>query len=177
MVCVGGSGVDGAAFAPALLEAEAVAVHLQDVDVVGEPVEQRAGEPFRAQDFGPFGEGQVAGDHRRATLVALAEHLEEQFGAGFRQRHEAQFVDDEQLIAGDLFLEAQELLLIASLDQLTDQSGGGDEANAVVMLAGGQAEGQRDMRLAGAGRYRNIMPIVRRRSRSTTSGIRYVGRI
>jgi hypothetical protein len=45
-VGVGGSGVDGAAFSPALFEAEAVAVHLQDVDVVGEAVEQRAGEPF-----------------------------------------------------------------------------------------------------------------------------------
>ena len=29
---------------PASLEAVAVAVHLQDVDVVGEPVQQRAGE-------------------------------------------------------------------------------------------------------------------------------------
>ena len=151
MVCAGESGVDGAAFSPALVETEAVAVHLQDVDVVGEAVEQRAGEPFRAEDFGPFGEGQIAGDHGRAPLVALAEHLEEQFGAGFRQRHEVQFVDDEQFVAGDLLLEAQQLLLIASLDQLTDQGGSGGEANAVAMLAGGQAEGQRDMRLTGAG--------------------------
>ena len=47
-------------FAAALLEAVAVAVHLQDVYVVGEPVEQGAGQPFRAEDFGPFLEGQVA---------------------------------------------------------------------------------------------------------------------
>jgi len=32
--------VGGGAFALALLEAEAVAVHLQDVDVVGEAIEQ-----------------------------------------------------------------------------------------------------------------------------------------
>ena len=31
---------------PAVLEAVALAVHLQDVDVVGEPVQQRADEPF-----------------------------------------------------------------------------------------------------------------------------------
>jgi hypothetical protein len=121
---LGWSGVDGTAFSPALLETEAIAVHLQDMDVVGEAVEQRAGEPFRAKDFGPFREGQIAGDHGRATLVALAEHLEEEFGAGFRQRHEAQFVDDEQFIAGDLLLEAQQLLFIAGLDQLADQGGG-----------------------------------------------------
>ena len=40
------SGVGRAAFASALLEAEAVAVHLQDVDMVGEAVEQSAGEAF-----------------------------------------------------------------------------------------------------------------------------------
>jgi len=57
----GGSGAGGAAFTPAVLEAEAVAVHLQDVDVVGEAVEQSAGEPLGAEDFGPLGEGQVAG--------------------------------------------------------------------------------------------------------------------
>jgi hypothetical protein len=57
---LGGSGANGTAFAAALFEAEAVAVHLQDVDVVGEAVEQRAGEPFRAEDFGPFSERQVA---------------------------------------------------------------------------------------------------------------------
>jgi hypothetical protein len=44
-------------FAAALLEAEAVAIHLQDVDVVGEPVQQSAGQPLRAKDLGPFLEG------------------------------------------------------------------------------------------------------------------------
>ena len=56
---LGWSGVDGTAFSPALLETEAVSVHLQDVDVVGEAVEQCAGEPFRAEDFSPFREGQI----------------------------------------------------------------------------------------------------------------------
>ena len=48
-------------FAAALLEAVAVAVHLQDVDVMGEAVEESAGEAFRTEDLGPFFEGQVAG--------------------------------------------------------------------------------------------------------------------
>ncbi len=96
----------GRPFAAALFEAEAVAVHLEDVDVVGEAVEQCAGEALRTKDLGPLGEGQVAGEHGRAALVALAEHLEEQLGSGLRQRHEAEFVDDEQLIAGNLLLES-----------------------------------------------------------------------
>jgi hypothetical protein len=41
-------------FAAALLEAVAVAVHLQDVDVVGEAVEQGSGQPFLAEDLGPL---------------------------------------------------------------------------------------------------------------------------
>jgi hypothetical protein len=47
----------------------------------------------------------------------------------------------------------------------------------MAVLTGGQAERERDVRLAGAARYRNIMPIVRETSRFTTSGTRYVGRI
>ena len=44
----------------------------------------------------------------------------EQLGACLRERHEAEFVDDEQLIAGDLLLEAEQLLLIAaSISSLT----------------------------------------------------------
>ena len=49
------SGVDriirylGGGVLPAVLEAVAVAVHLQDVNVVGEPVKQSAGEPLGAE--------------------------------------------------------------------------------------------------------------------------------
>jgi hypothetical protein len=42
-----------------LLQAEAIAVHLQDVHVMGKAVEQGSGEAFGAEDFGPFGEGLV----------------------------------------------------------------------------------------------------------------------
>src|ERR1035438_9361472 len=54
------SGVGGTALVPALLEAIAVAVHLQDVDVVGKAVEQGSGEAFGAEDLGPLLEGQVS---------------------------------------------------------------------------------------------------------------------
>jgi hypothetical protein len=55
-------GVGGAAFALALLEAEAVAVHLQDVDMVSEPIQQGTRQTLRSENLGPFGEGQVTGD-------------------------------------------------------------------------------------------------------------------
>jgi hypothetical protein len=45
------SGVGGTALVPALLEAVAVAVHLQDVNVVSEAVEQDSGEALGAEDL------------------------------------------------------------------------------------------------------------------------------
>src|SRR5713226_775626 len=70
------------ALAFALLEAIAVAVHFEDVDVVCQPVEQRAGQPLGAEHAGPFVEGQVGGDDGGAALVSLAEELEQEPGAG-----------------------------------------------------------------------------------------------
>ena len=59
-----------------MFEAVAVAVHLQDVDMVGEAVQQRSGQTFRPEDLGLFVEGQIGGYHDGAPLVALAEDLE-----------------------------------------------------------------------------------------------------
>ena len=70
---------------PALLEAEAIPVHLQDMDMVGEAVEEGPGEAFRAEDLGPLVEGQVGGSQDRAAFIALAEDLEEQLGPGLGQ--------------------------------------------------------------------------------------------
>ena len=44
---------------PAVLEAIAVPVHFQDVDMVSEAIEECSGQPFRAKDLGPLVEGQV----------------------------------------------------------------------------------------------------------------------
>ena len=74
---------------PAALESVAVAVHFQDMDVVGEPVQQGSGEPLRAEHVGPLVKRQVGGDQDGAPLVALAEDLEEQLGPGAGQWHEA----------------------------------------------------------------------------------------
>ena len=117
---------------------------------MGEPIEQGAGQPFRAKNLSPFLERQVRCHHRCTAFVSLAEHLEEQLGAGLGQRHEAQFIDDEQFVAGDLLLEAKQLLVVASLDQFANQSGGGSKAHAVATLAGSQSQGQGDMRFARA---------------------------
>src|SRR3954469_356233 len=65
----------------ALFEAIAVAVHFQDVDVVGQSIEQRAGQPLGDEHAGPLVERQIAGDDGRGALVTLAEDLEQEFCA------------------------------------------------------------------------------------------------
>ena len=64
----------------AVLEPEAVAVELEDVNVVSKAIEQRASGALGGEHAGPLVEGQVAGDDNRAALVALAEDLEQQLG-------------------------------------------------------------------------------------------------
>lgn len=64
---------------------------------MGEPVEQGAGQPLGTEDLGPLVERQVAGDHRGRALIALAEDLKQHLSAGLGQRHEAEFIDNQQL--------------------------------------------------------------------------------
>ena len=68
-------------------EPETVAVHFQDVDMMGQAIEQGAGQPFRTEDRSPFIEGQIAGHQGGAAFVALAEDLEEQLRTDRRERH------------------------------------------------------------------------------------------
>ena len=53
----------------ALFETVAVAVHLQDMDMVGEPVEQCSGQTFGTEHLGPFVEGQIAGYQGGAAVA------------------------------------------------------------------------------------------------------------
>ena len=59
-----------------------------------EAVEERAGEPLGAEHGRPLVERQIARDQRAASLVALAEDLEQQLGPGRGERHVAELVDD-----------------------------------------------------------------------------------
>src|SRR5271169_1736031 len=79
----------------ALFEAIAVAVHFEDVDVVCQPIEQRAGQPLGPEHAGPFVEWQVGRHDGGAAFVTLTEDLEQELGASRRQRHIAELVDDQ----------------------------------------------------------------------------------
>ena len=105
---------------------------------MGEPVEERAGQPFGAEDLGPFVEGEIRGHQRRRLLIALGEDLEQPLSAGLRQRHVAELVDDQQILRGELLLHAQQALLIPGLEQVVHARGGGDKAHPIALLTGRQ---------------------------------------
>ena len=100
-------GIPGAAFVcgvvvsgllpgPALSETVGLAIHLEDVDVMGQAIEQRAGQTLIAEDAGPLVERQVGDDDGGAALIALADQFEEERGAGLGEWHEDELVDDEK---------------------------------------------------------------------------------
>src|SRR5207245_8131304 len=89
----------------ALWEPIAVAGHCEDGDVGGQPGEWRAGQRLGPEHAGPLVEWQIAGDNGGAARVALAEDLEQQLGAGRRQGYIAEFIDDQQLVTGQLALQ------------------------------------------------------------------------
>ena len=53
----------------ALIETVALAVHFQDMDMVGQAIQQRSGQAFGTEHLGPFVEGQIAGQQGGAAFV------------------------------------------------------------------------------------------------------------
>jgi hypothetical protein len=86
----------------AVLEAPAFIAGLDDVAVVGEPIEER-GRHFRvAEHARPFAEGQVGRhDHGRA-LVEPADQMEQQLAAGLGEWQIAEFVEDDEVESGQI---------------------------------------------------------------------------
>ena len=100
----------------AAFESVAGAVDGEHLGVVEEPVEDGGGERFVAEGVGPFGDGLVGGDDRRAARVAAVDDLEDAVGVGAVELEVAGFVDDQQLRAlqlGELAGESAERVGVA----------------------------------------------------------------
>jgi hypothetical protein len=120
------------------------------MDMVGEAIEQRTGETLALENACPFLERKVRRDDGRSTLVALAEDLEQKFGASLGKRHIAEFVDDEELDCGELSLKFEQTLFVARFHQLMDEPNRRRKGYGKAALLGGEAESQARMRLSCA---------------------------
>ena len=75
-----------------LAEAVALAVHLEDMAVMGQTIQQSCGHAFTLEDLVPFAEWQVARDQQTGPFVAIGKDLEQQFGSRTAKREVAQLV-------------------------------------------------------------------------------------
>src|SRR5271166_479472 len=79
-----------------LAHAVAVSADVDDVAVVDEAVDERAGHDVIAQDLAPVIKALVAGEHRARRLVASAHELEKEHGPRPTDGQIADLVDDQE---------------------------------------------------------------------------------
>jgi hypothetical protein len=60
-------------------ESVALSIGFDDMDPVGETVEQSSGEAFGAKDLSPILEREIGSDHKTLAFVGPTDHLEEEF--------------------------------------------------------------------------------------------------
>ena len=125
-----------------MLEPVALAVQLQNMDMMREAIEKRASETPAAEDGGPFLKGKIRRDDGRAAFVTLAEYFKQKLRAGLRERHIAEFVDDQQFDGGELRLQFEEPAFVAGFHQLMNEAGRREEGDREAALAGRKAERQ-----------------------------------
>ncbi len=133
-----------------VFEPVAFSVGFDDVDAVGNAVEQRAGEAFVSEDLGPLLEGQVGGEDEALAFVGAAYYVEEEFGASFGERHVAEFVEHDEVEFLDAFKHPLELPVLPCFEQFGDEGGHGVEADAFCLGAGGVGQRCGDVCLSGA---------------------------
>ena len=90
----------------AVLEAPGFVAGLDDLAMVGEPIEQRGGHLGVAEYGGPFAERQVGGDDDRGPFVEPADQVEQELSAGLGEGQISDFVEDDEVEAGQVVGEA-----------------------------------------------------------------------
>ena len=135
-----------------LAEAIAGALDLDHDGMVQQAVEQCGGDDGIAEHLAPFGKAAVGGEDHAAALVAGVDQLKEQVATARDDREIADLIDQQD---GKAAVEPDALLQLAlalGLGEGGDDVGQGGEIDAVACLDRLNAEGDGEVRLAGAGR-------------------------
>ena len=96
-------------------EAPAVVAGLDDVAVMGQPIEQRGRHLGVAEHAGPFAEGEVGCDDDRGALVEPADEVEQKLTAGLCKGQISELVQDDKVHPGQM-LGKPPLPSVAGLD-------------------------------------------------------------
>src|SRR5689334_16128464 len=80
-----------------VLEAPALVASLDDLTVMGQPVEQGGGHLRVTKDARPFTEGQVGCDDHRGLLIQPADQMEQKLATRLGKRQIAEFVQHNEV--------------------------------------------------------------------------------
>ena len=129
--------------------------------VVDEAVEDGVGVGGVADEPVPVGDGDLAGDERRSSAVAVLEDFEEVVAGLGSERFETPVVEDQEVDGAEAFETAGEAAVAVGQDEFVEQLGRADVEDRLVVAAGFVAEGAGQPTLAHAGQANDIMPGVR----------------
>jgi len=83
----------------AVFEAPAFVAGLDDLAVMGQPVEKRGGHLSVAKDARPFAEGEIGGDDDQGALIEAADQVEQQLATGLSEGKISKFVEHDEVLA------------------------------------------------------------------------------
>jgi hypothetical protein len=133
-------------------EPPAVVAGLDDVTVMGQPVEQRGGHLGVAEHARPFAEGEIGGDDDGGALIKAADEVEEKLSTGLGEGQITEFVQHDEVhpgqVLGEPSLPSVASLGLEAIDEIDDvveaAAGAGSDA------ASGDGNGQMGFTCAGA---------------------------
>jgi len=86
-------------------EPPAIVAGLDDVAVMGQPVEQRGGHLGVAEHARPFAEGEIGGYDDGGALIEPADEVEEKLATGLGERQIAEFIQHDEVHPGQMLGE------------------------------------------------------------------------
>src|SRR5450755_1160443 len=115
-------------------------------------VQEADGGGVLGQEPAPLVKRPVAGHAESAAFVGGGDEPEQQLGAGVVERGEPYFVNQDQLVAEQVLDEAADGVVGQAAVEGLGGVGGGEVADLVPGVHGGDAEGDQDVAFARAGR-------------------------
>ena len=116
----------------AFVQSVTLPLHFDDMDAMGESIQQRTGKPLIAEDLWPFTKGEIGGDDQRGAFVALGEKAKEVFCGPLTQGDLAQLVDDNQIAFVDGSFQFLQVTLFPGFRIGGGQSGRGEKPDAIA---------------------------------------------
>ena len=135
-----------------------------DGGVVQEPVQDADGGGLFGQESAPLFERPVRADGQGSAFVGAGDEPEQQLGAGVVERGEAEFVEDDQVDAQQGFDDLADGVVGQAAVEGFDEVGGGEVADLVPGVDGGDPETDQGVGFAGPSRSDDRQVLIVRES-------------